>query len=463
MNRTLKRQAVSDASSGWGSEWVTPEVSPADLENLDHLDPPKTPEDQEENAQPRAWHDWVEPYSQPYIPASQPRSWDAAEWHHDSWHADPASSKNHDWHSGNSDTWYAGTSWSDPTEFMKKTEADLRKQIGDDFDAEPDMDGTKARMGKRDLKNCESIEEALALLHKDRLPANHRVLQGGRRSGKFAQAEKQPDESPKDYMQRFLETELQAITKRHTHTEYVIEEDSTVGTFMSFDKIVEAEGGYWNPENVKAAERRCLKCIKKGRKYFKWDTWGERVNYAMVVESFSSATGNKWDITSSGTQAAEADKPAPPTPVPKGTVPRTLTSCEKAMRDATTTKSLYEKAESKATTLLTSMGAEPEFAKEGESKLELEKLVANGAALKAENVFFQAFMVKEPADIKAAYPNEAALEIQLNDFVKQFNEAAVALQGKRTEILNVVKIRNQAAMAKKTKPAAKAKAKPKAK
>ena len=345
---------------------------------------------------------------------------------------------------------------------MKQTEADLRKQIGDDFDAEPDLDAIKARMGKRDLKNVESLEEALALLHRDRLPANHRVLQTGRRSGKFDPAEKQLEESPKDYMTRFLETELQEITKRHTHTEYVVEEESTVGTFMSFDKIVEAEGGYWNPENVKAAERRCQKCIKKGRKYFKWDSWGERVNYAMVVESFSSITGNKWEITSSGTQAAEVGSPSPLPPVVKKPVQRTNTSCDKAMRDATTTKSSYEKAESKANTLLTSMGTGPEFAKEGESKLELENLVAGGAALKADNAFFQAFMVKEAADIKAAYPIEAELEIQLNDFVKQFDEATVSIQQKRTEILNVVKIRNQAAMAKKAKPAPKAKAKTKA-
>ena len=183
----------------------------------------------------------------------------------------------------------------------------------------------------------------------------------------------------------------------------------------------------------------------------------------MVVESFSSLTGNKWGITSSGTQAAEAGGTSPPPPVPKKPVQRTNTSCDKAMRGATATKSSYEKAESKAKTLLTSMGTEPEFAKETEYKVELEKLVAGGAALKAENAFFRAFMVKEAADIKAAYPIEAELEIQLHDFVKQFDEAAVSIQRERIEILNVVKIRNQAAMAKKAKPAPKAKAKPKAK
>ena len=131
-----------------------------------------------------------------------------------------------------------------------------------------------------------------------------------------------------------------------------------------------------------------------------------------------------------------------------------------ARKPQTSTMIAYEKADHKARRLLTSLEKGPAYEKEKVADYaDLKQLIDEGDAMKDSTPFFQAFMVKEAADIKLAFPNEAELELKLNEFAKTMGDSATALNQKRIEILNVVKARTASAAAKKQKAVAKGKAK----
>ena len=234
-----------------------------------------------------------------------------------------------------------------------------------------------SKMGSRALTQTNAIVEALELLARSVLPENHKALQAARRDPTYA-ADKGDKKSDQQYIKDFFETALEKLVVTYSHSETYSETDGLAAEFLSFDAIVEKEGGRHNPANILAAKRRCQKCIARGAKYARFDTWADRTKYAFIVEGFTAVRSNAYEQRSSGTAvpggaAGSADtgaggkgetseggnsgKPPPRTP-------RDRTSLEKNLSAATATKNAFKGIIGDAEGLLEQMQSDPEYAKE---------------------------------------------------------------------------------------------------
>ena len=103
-----------------------------------------------------------------------------------------------------------------------------------------------------------------------------------------------------------FEKQLEAIVQKYVHKEVCTGIEGKKAIFMSFDAIVEKEGGRHNAANIKAAKKRCLRCISMGKRYAKRDGWSDRTNFAFIIEEWSAMKSNSWGIETSGDGAAPA-------------------------------------------------------------------------------------------------------------------------------------------------------------
>ena len=161
------------------------------------------------------------------------------------------------------------------------------------------------------------------------------------------------------------------MVEEHIFTESVIETPSDLGEQMSFDRMVELEGGMHNTANVQAALNRARGCLKRGRRYYVKDTWSKRINFYFVRDTFADTKQRQWDSVTRGKTAAiqqdaagdargasssDHQQPLPkppqePKPVePKP--PRAKTKLEKALSVANTRKVQLNDIESKGNDLV---------------------------------------------------------------------------------------------------------------
>ena len=217
---------------------------------------------------------------------------------------------------------------------------------------------------------------------------NHKALQAARRDPTFKKED--GTQANKAYIKGFFEAQLEKAVCNYVHTETYAEVAGIEAQFLSFDAIVEKEGGRHNPANIQAAKRRCLKCVEKGISHAKHDEWSGRVNYAFIVDMFSAKKGNDWSKETKGEVAPGVNGGAPAAvsgsgsasgnagggkgkpnvggaPAPASRMPRNRTSLETNMAMATTTKTAYKLIQGQADELLLAMSTDPDYARENKS------------------------------------------------------------------------------------------------
>ena len=238
MSKSLKRN-LSDASDlsedRWGPWGAKGHVGP-----LGNPTPVKVEEPQSySDAQPRAWENW--------------QDWDDAGTggtHGSSW----ASSD-----------WNAGNDWEEADASDDALVADIERQLeaeaesADEDEAEGNssarLEKAKGLMAKRDVNKTAYLEDAIrSIAVGQKVPKGHAAMQMARKDDMYMQSEKTVD-----FLEDFFAAELERVVKKYVFTEAVEETEGVIKHFWSFDRIVREEGGRHNPENIKAAKRRCKK------------------------------------------------------------------------------------------------------------------------------------------------------------------------------------------------------------
>ena len=75
------------------------------------------------------------------------------------------------------------------------------------------------------------------------------------------------------------------------------DEDVASGSWESFDKIVEFEGGANNPDNIAAAKHYCSQCIALGGKWAKYDKWRKRTYFLYLKMGVRQTWRKKFTLT----------------------------------------------------------------------------------------------------------------------------------------------------------------------
>ena len=454
MSRTLNRTSSDISDDCWG-QW-----GPGELKIEQQGKEPQQPEpivklERHEDAQPRHWGDWHS--SVPSVNSTgaasgdtggterqEENAWDR--WAEDSWSGPwvdhdcdagsygPGSSGSGSWHSGawhekKSSEWKQGETVSDTGgignenhALMKRVEDELVHELRathGDVDEVDKVALAIGKMGKRHANQAEAMKEGLALLEKNALPKNHRSLQAARRDPGFK--EDRDGKANNQFIKEFFEKTLDSLVIQYTHVESYDEEEGIKAEFLSFDAIVEKEGGRHNEANIEAARKRCQKCIQEGKQYAKYDKWSDRTNFAFIVEGFSALRKNSYKKSSSGGAAAIADAPpvgvpggAPPgkapAPPPASRLPRSRTSLEKNISASQAAKSAYTAATKAADDLLEQMQSDASYNKEKISyEDDLAKSVAALRKAKDSDPFYKKFVGMEIGDIRREYPTTDVL------------------------------------------------------
>ena len=77
-----------------------------------------------------------------------------------------------------------------------------------------------------------------------------------------------------EFRVRWARTELSSRSiQRKTKSEIMTESWGNAGTYMTFDRIVNKEGGFQNKKAVSVAVRYCLAALKAGAPYILWHPW----------------------------------------------------------------------------------------------------------------------------------------------------------------------------------------------
>ena len=219
----------------------------------------------------------------------------------------------------------------------------------------------------------EGLQEAQALLAAGKLPPNHKAVQAIARSGKKNDGTK----TRAEFLQEYFEAEIRDVVKELVYTESIVESTSNLGEQVSFDRMVELEGGRHNPANIRAAHHRAKMCMKRGPKYYIKDEWSGRVNFFFVRGQFEDKKKRQWDSATKATVATPAKAvgaaagAATGTPVPKPAgeppnpprPPRKKTKLENALATATKRKVDFKQVHGQAKDLLASMESDPAYGK----------------------------------------------------------------------------------------------------
>ena len=449
MARSLARTSSEVSDDCWGP-WGAGGLK---IEQQDMvLQQPKLElkEEPQEDAQPRHWQDWHSssagsvnstPGDTGGTERQENASWDR--WMQDDWSGPwvdhdcslgspgDGSSGSSSWKSG---SWHQSSWWKhdelpdlivdyENDALMKQVEGDLLDELRSAHGEVERVDKVAlaiAKMGKRHANSAEAMKEGLALLENNALPKNHRSLQAARRDPSFK--EDRDGKQNKEFVREFFEKTLDKLVVQYTHVESYDEEEGIKAEFLSFDAIVEKEGGRHNYANIEAARKRCQKCIQLGKQYAKFDTWSGRTNFAFIVEGFSALRKNSYKKSSSGGAAATADAPpvgvpvdAPlaPSPAPNPAaprLPRSRTSLEKNISASQAAKSAYTAATKAADDLLEQMQSDASYAKEKVSyEDDLKKSVAALRKVKDSDPFYKKFVGMEIGDIRREYPTTDVL------------------------------------------------------
>jgi hypothetical protein len=208
-------------------------------------------------------------------PARQPDrlDWDggtgSAPWEFQDW-------SGHPWHGGSSQeayNWWAADSWKswpaeercENADLVDEAEKSLQTQVVELLGPAHDridtnqlqaerLEKAKSMMGKRNATKVDNLVEALALLENGSLDKNHKTLQAARRNPKFAASDS--NSSNKEYVQKFFEAQLESMVVQYVAVEKYVEVNGIEAQFLSFDAIVDKEGGRHNPKNIEAARKR---------------------------------------------------------------------------------------------------------------------------------------------------------------------------------------------------------------
>ena len=408
------------------------------------------------DAQPRHWQEWNSSSMgiESEIPAGQPDrlDWDggtgSAPWQSQSW-------SEHPWHGGSSQDVYnwraadARESWEswpaeesgETADLVDEAEKSLQTQVEEllgpahgriakaNQEQAVRVEKAKSMMGKRNATKVDNLVEALALLENGSLDKNHKTLQAATRNPKFAASDS--NSSNKEYVKKFFEAELESIVVQYVAVEKYVEVNGIEAQFLSFDAIVEKEGGRWNPKNIEAARKRCMKCLAMGRSHARYDEWSERVNFAFIIDMFSAMKENSWAKETRGVEvAANGDGAAsgsggdpigggggggsggggsagggggvPPPKKPVGH--RKRTSLETNLAAATATKVAYKQIQGQGDELLLAMQTDAGYAREKQSyEAELTQAINHMLGAKKSNSFFNKFLLMDVADIRKEF------------------------------------------------------------
>ena len=162
------------------------------------------------------------------------------------------------------------------------------------------LEDAKKTMGKRQLNSLGNFENALKGIRNGTLDKNNKAMQAMRRTDAWKDAQPLPKGKMQHLISDFFGTEIEKLVQAQVFTETLEEEEIEHGEMVSFDRMVELEGGSQNIENVRAAETRCKKYVKKGWPYYRKDTWSERSRYMFVHEHTKSTKRNSWAKQTSG-------------------------------------------------------------------------------------------------------------------------------------------------------------------
>ena len=92
------------------------------------------------------------------------------------------------------------------------------------------------------------------------------------------------------------------------------------GEYLSFDTIVEREGGYHNMNNIRAAERYCRHCQLRKGIWARYNPMTGRVQYLYVRDGIEQKKDKGWEISKTETQTSTAEvaieKKRPPEELP---------------------------------------------------------------------------------------------------------------------------------------------------
>ena len=94
--------------------------------------------------------------------------------------------------------------------------------------------------------------------------------------------------------------------KERYETRERTEEDVADGVYLSFDKIVEEEGGSKNGANIDAASKYARECIARRGKWVYWDSWRQRLYFLYIHMRFRQSWKHTRGLASIETDAKDA-------------------------------------------------------------------------------------------------------------------------------------------------------------
>ena len=188
-----------------------------------------------------------------------------------------------------------------------------------------------------------------------------------------------------EWRRKWAATRYEQILNEKTKTETWSITDTSVGTYMSFSKIIDEEGHRDNIGDVKAAQNYVLACAAMAGRWVSWNVMTRRYDYLYIRKGSREEFNKSWSllekmVTDRRVSALPAASPSGPTPE-KVTLPKLFetskdseTAAASTAGEASPQQSKRDKNASKAAGTRTRGGTneaaanQPKRAKSGEGR-----------------------------------------------------------------------------------------------
>ena len=102
----------------------------------------------------------------------------------------------------------------------------------------------------------------------------------------------------------------QGLQVLRTETLKYTDSEVKKGEYLSFDSIVEREGGYHNKNNICAAERYCRECQRRKGIWARYNPMTGRVQYLYVQDGIVQKRSKGWEVKKIETQTVDTAQPS---------------------------------------------------------------------------------------------------------------------------------------------------------
>ena len=130
---------------------------------------------------------------------------------------------------------------------------------------------------------------------------------------KFCRRQRDPDEEKvrgreqrKQFRLKWTQGVYDAAVEERKKLEHYTESHVADGVYLSFDAIVERQGGRHNVANIRAAQSYCATCMERGHTWVAMNEFTKRLEFLYVEHKTSQTWGTSWQRARTETRVTKA-------------------------------------------------------------------------------------------------------------------------------------------------------------